>query len=56
MKRNRYVTMKVDPDWKKTAKNLSAELDITLIRLTKNLSDYKEELIEILKEDKRRRK
>jgi hypothetical protein len=41
--------MKVDGDWKKTIKGLSSDLDMSMVKLTKNLAEYKEEIRELIK-------
>lgn len=49
MSKKNNVTLKSDPMGKKALKELSAELDMSIIELTRNFSTYKKELGELLK-------
>ncbi len=53
MVKKNSVTMKVAPEGKKLFKELAAELDSNMIKLTQEIGDYKEEIRKLLKKGRR---
>lgn len=51
MKKN-YCSTRLSPKGKRTLKQLAADLDTSIIKLTDSLADYKEEIKDILKKRK----